>query len=285
MTNEQFKQRILEKKANGLPVMFHHRALAGKKGRYSIKDAQTSLDSTYVDGIELDIQQTKDRHVVVRHDFALNYKGEYKWLRELTLAQVRTILTAQESPTLEEFLSRTKIGDKILGIELKQPNIFSQVYEILKKRKVVQNTVFISLYPEIVDEILNSKKDVACIYGFPRDRGKNLSNKKWLYPLILVYAKFYQIIIPYKPSIILKKGVHFYTVYHRLASRNLAKRLHNLGCFGGLGTVSLNGDITEGYCLKLMQTHINNGFDIIMTDFPHLVTMLKPRKKISKELT
>ena len=118
---------------------YGHRGAPDIAPENTIKSFQAAIDNQ-LDGIELDIQLTKDSHLVVYHDESVEYKNIQTRINALTLEQINTIdvknnfedLPFQNIPLLEDVI-RILPDDIILNIEIKSygANQFSSLEKIL----------------------------------------------------------------------------------------------------------------------------------------------------------
>ena len=112
-----------------MTMIFAHRGFSGYYPENTMLAFQKVVEETVADGIEMDVQLTKDGEVVIMHDETLdrttNGTGN---LRDYTLAElkmlsvgvnVKGILTRQTIPTLREYLAWMKTTNLITNIELK----------------------------------------------------------------------------------------------------------------------------------------------------------------------
>lgn len=130
---------------------------------------------TEADGIEFDVQLSKDGHVVVIHDETLNRTSTGTgFVKDFTLSELKELdfgkwfsdkFLGEKIPTLEEVLNLTSNWSGILNIELKNsiieyPNLEKKVVEVLKKHNRIDNILVSSfnhnslkiiknIYPEL----------------------------------------------------------------------------------------------------------------------------------------
>lgn len=117
-----------------------------------------------VDIIELDIQQTKDGHLILMHDATLDRtttgKGAVsEWtldsIRLLKLKNGANIRTKENIPTLEDALYLAK--DKVMLNLDKADRYFSEVYELLQKTGTTQQIIMKGNKP--TDQVLDQFGD------------------------------------------------------------------------------------------------------------------------------
>ena len=119
-------------------VLGHRGAMA-----YAPENTMKSFDlalSLGVNGIETDVQQTKDGYLVLLHDDSMVRYGDDRFVRDLTLAelQMMDLGEGERVVLLGDFLEKTANLDLFLAIELKQRHIHEGVADLIKKH--IKNT-------------------------------------------------------------------------------------------------------------------------------------------------
>lgn len=271
MTKKEFRRKIENGKKTGRPLCFAHRGASGLAKGGSIKAVRLAMQIKETDGIEFDIQETKNGKLIVCHDSAIKTDTGYQWVKELTLSEIRNFISEDDAPTLQEMFDVLQNWRGILDIEIKQEGITKKVIDLCKKRKVYENVVLTTVYPEIFKEITKNDGSVACIFGYPRDRGKNLAGRKWAQPVVrLVVPLIRQRLKTHINTIMRKADTPFISLYHKVISRTLVNSIHQKRnyCLGA--TISLRGDTGEKESIKAMASMLNDGADLIKTDYPNL---------------
>lgn len=134
-----------------------------------------------IDGIELDVQLTKDQVAVICHDEEINRTSNGEgYIKDKNLSELKEYsfhaghseYSNQEDvklPTLEEFLDWVKDTDLEVNLELKT-NIFSyeglveQVLELVD-RYALQDRVFISSFNHYtIRKVKEAKPDMTCAF-------------------------------------------------------------------------------------------------------------------------
>ena len=138
---------------------FAHRGFSGKYPENTMLAFKKAWEAG-ADGIELDVQMTKDGHVVVIHDEKVDRTtGASGNVRDLTLEELRKldasyIYTGQMGfnpvPTFEEYCEWVAGTDLVTNIELKTgvypyPDIEAKVWELIEKYHL-ENKVIISSF-------------------------------------------------------------------------------------------------------------------------------------------
>ncbi len=275
MTSQEIKKIIEGKRSSGRPLFLHHRSLDGKENSNSVKRALSTIELDDLDGVEFDIQQTKDGEIIIRHDFAININDNYLWIKDINFSTLRENLEEKDCPTLKEFFAQIKGTKKILDIEIKQPAIAKEAINLCKEYNLYENVVFTTLYTEVYLEIKKLDNSVAIFFGYPRDRGKNLSNRWYMQPIIVLYIFLLKSLIPYKLSKIYKLAENpYYTFYNKMMSKKLVANLHKDGKICGGAIMSLRNLEHTQETLIAMKELINIDADIILTDYPESIIKL-----------
>lgn len=119
--------------------------------RYASENSMLAIQNAIdigVDIVEIDIQRTKDKHLILMHDETIDRtttgKGRVDELDMDSLRNVRLrngigIRTSEKVPTLEEVLRITK-GQVILNID-KADRYINEVYKLLKKTGTQQYVI------------------------------------------------------------------------------------------------------------------------------------------------
>lgn len=140
------------------PLNFAHRGFSGKYPENTLLAFQKAFDLG-VDGIELDIQLTKDQELVVIHDTTVNRTTNGKgYIKDMTLTELRQLNAAAKFPacstnemipTLEEYFQWVADKELVTNIELKT-NVFEylgieeKVVDLVQEYKLEKNIIFSS---------------------------------------------------------------------------------------------------------------------------------------------
>ena len=137
----------LEDSENNEIIVVAHRGDWRNAPENSLQAIQNCIDMG-VDMIEIDIQQTKDGHLVLMHDKTIDRTTKGKgFVKDFTLDSLKTFKlidglsapTSHKIPTLEEALLLAK--DKILVNLDKSYPIFNECYKIIKKTNTLNQVV------------------------------------------------------------------------------------------------------------------------------------------------
>ncbi len=121
------------------PLIWAHRGASAYAPENTLHAFQKAIDM-HADGVELDIQLTKDNRIVVIHDEWIDRTSNGTgWVKDLTLAELRQFnynVTHPEYehadiPTMEEVLDLFRPTDLTIDIELKTGVVF---YDHLEER-------------------------------------------------------------------------------------------------------------------------------------------------------
>lgn len=112
-----------------MTMIFAHRGFSGYYPENTMLAFQKVAEETVADGIELDIQLTKDGEIVIMHDETLDRTTNGSgFLKDYTLAELKTLSVGvnvkgffprQTIPTLREYFDWLKTTKLITNIELK----------------------------------------------------------------------------------------------------------------------------------------------------------------------
>ncbi len=191
--------------------------LVGHRGACAVAPENTlaSFKRAYQDGadvVEMDVRMTADGQVVVIHDALLdrttNGTGP---VSQMTLAELKRLdagtwfdaaYTGEPIPLLDEVLdwAKGKIG---LMIELKydpfgsfSPDLVPPVLDLIKKRDIVDQVVFISFQPKGLQQVKGLLPDIQVGLMPPRD--KVLTAGVWLvrrFPFLQRFAWMQRVLL------------------------------------------------------------------------------------------
>ncbi len=139
------------------PKIWAHRGASGYAPENTLVSFQKAIDLG-ADGIELDVQLTKDQQVIVLHDEWLNRTSNGTgWARDYTLEELRRLdfnqqfpeYGPQPIPTMEEVFALFAPTDKTINIELKTgiwpyPGIEEKVTAMAKEYGMEDRVIYSS---------------------------------------------------------------------------------------------------------------------------------------------
>lgn len=145
----------------GRPVVLGHRGSPNGAQENTIASFRLALDEG-ADGVELDVQLTRDGVPVVFHDDAFT-TGEK--IAELTFAEMREVAHGLRANvhTLEEVL-RELAGKGFVNIEIKAAGREAEVLAIARKTMPKDTFLFSSFLPEVVAAYRKLAQDVPAIW-------------------------------------------------------------------------------------------------------------------------
>ena len=176
--------------------IFAHRGASGYAPENTIVSFEKAIDME-ADGIELDVQLTKDGYVVVCHDETIDRTSNNKgYIKSYTLQQLRQFNFNNHMDeygftaiaTLEEVLLLLQPTNLLLNIELKTSiitydGIVDKTLELVNKYQMNDRVIYSSFNHYTIKEILSKKPDAYCglldsdwIVGYG-DYAKNLKAK------------------------------------------------------------------------------------------------------------
>lgn len=132
------------------------------------------------DGIELDVQMTKDGELVVIHDETVDrVSGQTGEVRSFTLGELKKINVSNhfenfphaEIPTLEEVLALVKPGTMEVNIELKTgiywyPEIENRVAALVRRMGMEDRVIYSSFNHYSIQKIRGLSADAQTAYLF-----------------------------------------------------------------------------------------------------------------------
>ncbi len=218
-------------------LIIGHRGAAGEKPENSLAALQHAIDHG-ADMVEFDVRVTKDKHVILAHDFHL-YRSHKKLdlVRRLTLSELRKRTSSSENQivTLKEVLKLCQ-GKVFMMIELKDKGSGLASLDVIAKHdKTLLDSVMFASFS--VRELI---------------RVRNLNKKVKL-----------ALLMNLNPFVFLawERKLHLSAVgFHRLRMPKLAvDAAHQMDMFVYTYTVNRLGAVT----------HLDNrGIDGLVTDYP-----------------
>lgn len=118
-------------------LVWAHRGASGYAPENTLEAFQKAIDMK-ADGIELDVQMTKDGKLVIIHDKSVNRVSDGKgWVKDLTFDEIRKFNFNKkfpeygkvQIPTLEEVYELVKKTDLLINVEIKSNIIFYENIE------------------------------------------------------------------------------------------------------------------------------------------------------------
>lgn len=159
--------------------IFAHRGASAYAPENTIEAFALAMEQG-AEGIELDVQLTKDGEVVVIHDEAIDRVSDHTGLvKDYTLAELKKFdfsnhmaaYKGAKIPTLKEVLKLVKPGTMEVNIELKTgiywyPGIEEKVLEIVKEMDMQERVIYSSFNHYTVQKIRDLDKNAQTAYLF-----------------------------------------------------------------------------------------------------------------------
>ncbi|MHA1794417.1 MAG: glycerophosphodiester phosphodiesterase [Promethearchaeota archaeon] len=121
-------------------IAWGHRGACGYEPENTLLSFKTAVEMG-VDGIELDVHESKDGNIVVSHSDSIMIEGTRYRITKLTLDEIKAVRVEknQEIPTLDEVFSEMeKIkGDLLYSIDLKDIRAAQDYNDVIVDNKVV----------------------------------------------------------------------------------------------------------------------------------------------------
>ena len=125
-----------------------------------------------VDGIELDVQLTKDNHIVINHDKKLS--DEKTIIKKVTKKEIKAICVKEKRKInfLDDIIQIIK-DIKILNIEIKSGEIFNnriekKIVKFIEKNKIQDKTIVSSFNPIVLIKIKKINKKIKTGYLYSK---------------------------------------------------------------------------------------------------------------------
>ena len=238
-----------------------HRGLSGFYPENTMLAFKKCLNSN-IFGIELDVQKTKDNHLVVIHDEKIDrtFNGT-GYIKDMTLKELQSLNSRFKNyennedckiPTLEEVLILFKPTDFIINIELKNNKI--------KYRNLEEDVI------NLVKELKMERRVIISSF-----RMKSLKKSKTICPKIqrsyLISEKFYTYRL--KELIFckaIKNQCTYISPHYTIVDNKFVKKCHRRDIKVLCYTVNTIEDYEKTLKLKV---------DGLFTDFPNILSSIK----------
>lgn len=172
---------VLASKRDGYPLISGHRGAAAYAPENTLAAFRAGWERG-ADLLEMDVQMTRDGHVVVIHDAALDRTTNGTgFVGEKTLPDLRVLdagfwfdaaFAGERIPTFEEVVAWAK-GRIGLNVELKSgpypffyPELPAKVVEVLRVNDMVGQTLVISFDHTLIREIKGLEPGLVCAINF-----------------------------------------------------------------------------------------------------------------------
>ena len=156
--------------------IFGHRGYSGKYPENTLKAFEMAVEMG-ADGIELDVQMSKDGQLVVIHDEMIDRTSNGKgWVKDYTYEELLTFNFNQlypemgwmKIPLLSEVYELIKPTDLMINVELKTGIVFYPIEEkvlaLTKEYGLEDRVIYSSFNHESILKIKELKKDAQCAF-------------------------------------------------------------------------------------------------------------------------
>ena len=223
------------------PLVISHAACGGHAPANTLAGIRAAL-AFNVDGIEIDVQCSKDGVPVLMHDLTVdrttNGTGA---VAELTLEQLKALDAGGEPPpTLAEVLELTK-GKTLLVCEIKQPGIEVQIAETANAADAVEDVMVWSFFPKALEGIRSAEPRI---------------------PAVLLVSERHVDAVPTLRDVAVRTGVQGLSVYYAGVTEDALRLCHR----SGLSLFTWTADETVE-----IERLIATGVDGICTNYPDRV--------------
>jgi glycerophosphoryl diester phosphodiesterase len=153
----------------------------GKGSIENTVDAVRKAIGLGVDGIEVDVQKSKDGKIVVFHDFVVDKRTDgIGAVADLTLKELQALnlVEGHKIPTLEELFEIVSDAPELMvNIEVKPEHIEEAVLGLIHDKGVINQVVILSYHFSVVRRIRELDKNLltGLIYKHPLDDAVSLA--------------------------------------------------------------------------------------------------------------
>jgi len=114
-----------------------------------------------VDAIEADLLLTQDGHIVLRHDNAIAYGADWRFIKDMRLSELKAINLGgcEKMPSLEEFIERFA-GKCPLVLDLKCAGLARKIIPLLERVKRIQDIHITSFIVSEMAELAQLKPHI-----------------------------------------------------------------------------------------------------------------------------
>lgn len=279
MTTKDFATYLQQYKnphGPGSVPFFAHRGLSSLAPDNSTVALERAFESEDVDGVEFDLQRTADGKIVARHHRSVRTGTNQVWLEDMPLSEYRKYADEEHSPALGTVLEIAASSQKVLDMELKSIGIAKQVVQACKEKRLLDRVILTTIYDDIYREVREQYPEIALMYGYPKDRGKDLAQQKWTQPFVkMIVASMRFRIDSTVQQLMQEVETPFLSFYHKVITPSMVKLLYQqqrycIGC-----TINLQNDTGARESAKTMQMMLDQGVDLIKTDYPQLRSTLQ----------
>lgn len=160
-------------------LVWAHRGASGYAPENTLEAFQKAIDLK-ADGIELDVQMTKDGALVIIHDETVNRVSDRRgWVKDFTLEEIKTLNVNKKFPeygvvkipTLEEVYMLMKESGLLINVEIKSgiifyDNIEEKVLDLTKQMGLEDKVIYSSFNHYSVKKLseLNPTVETAFLY-------------------------------------------------------------------------------------------------------------------------
>lgn len=147
-----------------------HRAVAKGAIQNTLAGVTSSIEIG-VDGIEIDLQQTSDRKLVIFHDKRVRLNGKKTRICDLTWAQIHHLdLAGANIPLLEDIFRIVRNTNLFLLIDIKWIKVIDDIISLIYECDMVNHAVVASFDPRCLFRLRHRSPEIetALIIGFSK---------------------------------------------------------------------------------------------------------------------
>lgn len=172
-------------------LVIGHRGAPSIEHENTISSFKTALNFN-VDGLEFDVQLTKDYQLIVYHDFHISYNNQTFNISDLNLLELQSFHFDYTIPKFEDVLKICP-SDKIINIEIKSTDIKNtklviKIIDLVIKYKLQKNVIISSFNPFVLLEIKKQNKQLKIGLLWTKDISEKWYVTKYSYKILTPYS-------------------------------------------------------------------------------------------------
>ena len=223
-----------------------HRGAAGLEPQNTLRAFRRALNLG-VDAVELDVQWTSDRQLVVIHDEDLaKATNGHGLVQEHTLAEVRTLDAGQGEgiPTLDVAFELLK-GKTLVVVDLKLLGYEEQVVRSITDHGMQDDVLVCSVLPEKLRRVRALAPTLLTAFSYPEDTG-GASTKPYLAGVVRAALAVIRATLPWRIGrMITEARADGTMLYHKVVTPAVVRAIHRHGWLIGAWTVDTPAGIAR----------------------------------------
>ncbi len=207
-------------------LMIAHRGGANGVLENRIDAINKSLDIPEIDGVEIDLRQTKDKILVAHHDRGVYLNGHRVWIDELSYNEIKHL----DIPKFEQIFASVVNSGKILNIDLKEESVVESLGEFLSNKKYNGNLYFdcydLNVLLTLEEKLVGGNYCLSLTFKDSRDLSRHFfARMLWIFTTVFL-SRAATFLLKRRVKKIKVDGI---SVHYRFAGPQFVRHLKNLG--------------------------------------------------------